>query len=153
MMKKKAFDELTTIELYRLLALRTEIFVVEQNCPYQEIDGKDEQAIHYWIEEDGEIVSALRVLTEASPVAIGRVVTKATHRGKGYSRLLMDAAIKDFGHETLYLQAQTYVESFYASFGFKRTSDVYQEDSIPHVDMLRESTNPASTVSESFMLE
>ena len=153
MMKKRTFDELTTIELYRLLALRTEIFVVEQNCSYQEIDGKDEQAIHYWIEEDGEIVSALRVLTEASPVAIGRVVTKATHRGKGYSRLLMDAAIKDFGHETLYLQAQTYVEPFYASFGFKRTSDVYQEDSIPHVDMLRESTNPASTVSESFMLE
>ncbi|WP_312048719.1 GNAT family N-acetyltransferase [Exiguobacterium profundum] len=152
-MKKRTFDELTTIELYRLLALRTEIFVVEQNCPYQEIDGKDEQAIHYWIEEDGEIVSALRVLTESSPVAIGRVVTKATHRGKGYSRLLMDAAIMDFGHETLYLQAQTYVEPFYASFGFKRTSDVYQEDSIPHVDMLRESTNPASTVSESFMLE
>ncbi|WP_214875675.1 GNAT family N-acetyltransferase [Exiguobacterium sp. CH10] len=152
-MKKKAFDELTTLELYRLLALRTEIFVVEQNCPYQEIDGKDEQAVHYWIEDDGEIVSALRVLTEASPVAIGRVVTKATYRGKGYSRLLMDAAIKDFGHETLYLQAQTYVEPFYASFGFKRTSDVYQEDRIPHVDMLRESTNPASTVSESFMLE
>jgi len=152
-MKKKAFDELTTMELYRLLALRTEIFVVEQNCPYQEVDGKDVAAIHYWIEEDGEIVSALRVLTEASPVAIGRVVTKATHRGKGYSRLLMDVAIMDFGHETLYLQAQTYVESFYASFGFKRTSDVYQEDSIPHVDMLRESTNPASTVSESFMLE
>ncbi|MGA9468478.1 MAG: GNAT family N-acetyltransferase [Exiguobacterium marinum] len=152
-MKKKAFHELTTIELYRLLALRTEIFVVEQNCPYQEIDGKDEQAIHYWIEEDGEIVSALRVLTEASPVAIGRVVTKATHRGKGYSRTLMDAAIKDFGHETLYLQAQTYVEPFYASFGFKRTSEIYNEDGIPHVDMLRESTNPASTVSESFMLE
>ncbi|WP_214702164.1 MULTISPECIES: GNAT family N-acetyltransferase [unclassified Exiguobacterium] len=138
-MKKKAFHELTTIELYRLLALRTEIFVVEQNCPYQEIDGKDEQAIHYWIEEDGEIVSALRVLTEASPVAIGRVVTKATHRGKGYSRTLMDAAIKDFGHETLYLQAQTYVEPFYASFGFKRTSEIYNEDGIPHVDMLRES--------------
>lgn len=138
-MKKKAFNELTTMELYRLLALRTEIFVVEQNCPYQEVDGKDEQAVHYWIEEEGEIVSALRVLTEASPVAIGRVVTKATHRGKGYSRLLMDAAIKDFGHETLYLQAQTYVEPFYASFGFKRTSDVYREDSIPHVDMLRES--------------
>lgn len=152
-MKKKAFDELTTLELYRLLALRTEIFVVEQNCPYQEIDGKDEQAVHYWIEDDGEIVSALRVLREASPVAIGRVVTKATHRGKGHSRKLMEAAIKDFGHETLYLQAQTYVEPFYASFGFKRTSDVYQEDSIPHVDMLRESANPASTVSESFMLE
>ncbi|WP_214881309.1 MULTISPECIES: GNAT family N-acetyltransferase [unclassified Exiguobacterium] len=138
-MKRKAFHELTTIELYRLLALRTEIFVVEQNCPYQEIDGKDEQAIHYWIEEDGEIVSALRVLTEASPVAIGRVVTKAAHRGKGYSRKLMEATIEDFGHETLYLQAQTYVELFYASFGFKRTSDVYEEDGIPHVDMLRES--------------
>ncbi|WP_026826100.1 GNAT family N-acetyltransferase [Exiguobacterium marinum] len=138
-MKRKAFHELTTIELYRLLALRTEIFVVEQNCPYQEIDGKDEQAIHYWIEEDGEIVSALRVLTEASPVAIGRVVTKAAHRGKGYSRTLMDAAIKDFDHETLYLQAQTYVEPFYASFGFKRTSEINNEDGIPHVDMLRES--------------
>ncbi|WP_214793879.1 MULTISPECIES: GNAT family N-acetyltransferase [unclassified Exiguobacterium] len=152
-MKKKTFGELTTMELYRLLALRTEIFVVEQNCPYQEIDGKDEQAVHYWIEEDGEIVSALRVLTEASPIAIGRVVTKAAHRGKGYSRQLMKEAIQDFGHETLYLQAQTYVEPFYASFGFKRTSEIYNEDGIPHVDMLRESLNPASTVSESFMLE
>lgn len=137
-MHKKTFDELTTKELYDLLALRTEVFVVEQDCPYQEVDGKDVTAHHYWIEENGVIVAALRVLAEETPIAIGRVVTRQTHRGKGYSRRLMDAAVADFGNGELYLQAQTYVEPFYASFGFSRTSEEYLEDGIPHVDMTRE---------------
>ncbi|WP_214826384.1 GNAT family N-acetyltransferase [Exiguobacterium algae] len=137
-MYKKSFQELTTHELYRLLALRTEVFVVEQNCPYQEVDGKDLTADHYWIEADDEVVATLRVLKTQQPIAIGRVVTKPGHRGNGYSRRLMEEAVKDFGSKTLYLQAQTYVEPFYESFGFKRTSDVYEEDGIPHVDMLRE---------------
>lgn len=136
-MHKKTFDELTTRELYELLALRTEVFVVEQDCPYQEVDGKDIKAHHYWIEEDETIVAALRVLVKETPIAIGRVVTKASHRGKGYSRRLMEAAVGDFGNAELYLQAQTYVEPFYASFGFSRTSAEYLEDGIPHVDMVR----------------
>ncbi|WP_201738300.1 MULTISPECIES: GNAT family N-acetyltransferase [unclassified Exiguobacterium] len=139
-MHKKTFNELTTKELYDLLALRTEVFVVEQDCPYQEVDGKDVTAHHYWIEENGVIVAALRVLAEETPIAIGRVVTRQTHRGKGYSRRLMDAAVADFGNDELYLQAQTYVEPFYASFGFSRTSEEYLEDGIPHVDMTRERT-------------
>ncbi|TCI54020.1 GNAT family N-acetyltransferase [Exiguobacterium sp. SH1S21] len=139
-MHKKTFNELTTKELYDLLALRTEVFVVEQDCPYQEVDGKDVTAHHYWIEEDGVIVAALRVLVEETPIAIGRVVTKASHRGKGYSRRLMEEAVIDFGSAELYLQAQTYVEPFYASFGFSRTSEEYLEDDIPHVDMIRERT-------------
>lgn len=142
-MKKKTFQELTTTELYQLLALRTEVFVVEQNCPYQEVDGKDLTADHYWLEEDGEMVATLRVLKEQRPIAIGRVVTKPTHRGKGYSRQLMKAAVQDFGGQALYLQAQTYVEPFYESFGFKRTSEVYEEDGIPHVDMVRQ---PADSI-------
>lgn len=137
-MYKKTFGELTTRELYNLLALRTEVFVVEQECPYQEVDGKDITAHHYWIEEDGTIVAVLRVLVDENPIAIGRVVTKPSHRGKGYSRQLMEAAVADFGNSELYLQAQTYVESFYASFGFSRTSEEYLEDDIPHVDMIRE---------------
>lgn len=139
-MYKKTFDELTTRELYNLLALRTEVFVVEQDCPYQEVDGKDMTAHHYWIEEDGMIVAALRVLVEETPIAIGRVVTKVSHRGKGYSRKLMEAAVADFGDCELYLQAQTYVEPFYASFGFSRMSEEYLEDDIPHIDMIRERT-------------
>ncbi|TCI69883.1 GNAT family N-acetyltransferase [Exiguobacterium sp. SH0S7] len=139
-MHKKTLNELTTKELYDLLALRTEVFVVEQDCPYQEVDGKDVTAHHYWIEEDGVMVSALRVLVEETPIAIGRVVTKASHRGKGYSRRLMEEAVIDFGSVELYLQAQTYVEPFYASFGFSRTSEEYLEDGIPHVDMTRERT-------------
>ncbi|OGX80738.1 MULTISPECIES: GNAT family N-acetyltransferase [unclassified Exiguobacterium] len=139
-MHKKTFNELTTKELYDLLALRTEVFVVEQDCPYQEVDGKDVTAHHYWIEEDGVMVAALRVLVEETPIAIGRVVTKASHRGKGYSRRLMEEAVIDFGSVELYLQAQTYVEPFYASFGFSRTSEEYLEDGIPHVDMTRERT-------------
>lgn len=137
---KKRFDELTTKEIYDLLALRTEIFIVEQKCSYQEVDGKDIDAMHYWIEEDSEIVSSLRVLIKRQPIAIGRVVTKQSHRGKGLSRLLMDAAIHDYGSSELYLQAQIYVESFYSSFGFARTSEEYVEDKIPHVDMLRKAT-------------
>lgn len=136
-MIKKSFDALTTRELYSLLALRTEVFVVEQNCPYQEVDGQDLTAVHYWIEEDGEAVSTLRVLRDKQPIAIGRVVTKPAYRGKGYSRQLMEAALEDFGQNEVYLQAQTYVEPFYESFGFTRTSDVYEEDGIPHVDMTR----------------
>ncbi|WP_034804833.1 GNAT family N-acetyltransferase [Exiguobacterium sp. AB2] len=138
-MMKKRFDELTTRELYALLALRTEVFVVEQECAYQEVDGKDLDAVHYWVEEGGEVVAALRVLVHASPIAIGRVVTRPGHRGNGHSRQLMQAAVNDYGGETLYLQAQTYVEPFYASFGFERTSDEYDEDGIPHVDMVRKS--------------
>lgn len=139
-MHKKRFDELTTRELYDLLALRTEIFVVEQDCPYQEVDGKDVAAVHYWIEADGRPIAALRVLEEESPVAIGRVVTKSTHRGQGHSRRLMQEAVTDFGDRELYLQAQTYVEPFYASLGFTRTSEEYLEDGIPHVDMVRTAT-------------
>ncbi len=139
MIRKKQFSELTTHELYALLALRTEVFVVEQQCAYQEVDGKDLDAVHYWMEEGGEIVATLRILIHASPVAIGRVVTSPGHRGNGYSRQLMQAAIEDFGAEDLYLQAQTYVEPFYASFRFERTSDEYDEDGIPHVDMVRKS--------------
>lgn len=139
-MYKKTFNELTTRELYNLLALRTEVFVVEQDCPYQEVDGKDIMAHHYWIEEDGTIVAALRVLVAETPIAIGRVVTKPSHRGRGYSRRLMETAVVDFGQKELYLQAQTYVEPFYASFGFSRTSEEYLEDGIPHVDMVRKRT-------------
>lgn len=138
-MMKKRFDELTTRELYALLALRTEVFVVEQGCAYQEVDGKDLDAIHYWVEKEGEVVAALRVLIHATPVAIGRVVTSPRYRGNGHSRQLMQAAVEDYGNEDLYLQAQTYVESFYARFGFERTSDEYGEDGIPHVDMVRKS--------------
>lgn len=139
MIRKKQFSELTTHELYALLALRTEVFVVEQQCAYQEVDWKDLDAVHYWMEEGGEIVATLRILIHASPVAIGRVVTSPGYRGNGYSRQLMEAAIEDFWAEDLYLQAQTYVEPFYASFGFERTSDEYDEDGIPHVDMVRKS--------------
>lgn len=139
-MHKKTFNELTTRELYDLLALRTEVFVVEQECPYQEVDGKDLTAHHYWMEEGGVIVAALRVLGKETPIAIGRVVTKPSHRGRGYSRKLMEEAVTDFGGVELYLQAQTYVEPFYESFGFSRTSKEYLEDGIPHVDMVRERT-------------
>ncbi|MCC5893526.1 GNAT family N-acetyltransferase [Exiguobacterium sp.] len=141
-MQKKTFDELSTKELYELLALRTEVFVVEQDCPYQEVDGKDVEAVHYWIESDGEIAAALRVLVNTSPIAIGRVVTRPGQRGKGYARELMRAAVADYEGVDLYLQAQTYVEPFYANFGFVRTSDEYLEDGIPHVDMVREKQAP-----------
>lgn len=134
---RKTFEQLTVDELYDILALRTNIFVVEQQCPYPELDGKDQLAIHYWMRDDEGITAYLRVLVAQEPTAIGRVVTRETARGKGLSRELMNRAIEEHGHETLYVQAQTYVEPFYASLGFERSGETYLEDDIPHCDMYR----------------
>lgn len=136
----KKFSELTNLELYGLLKLRTDVFVVEQHCPYPELDGADVDAVHGMAILDEELVGCFRVLPETPkrPVAIGRVAVRQDHRAKGIAHRLMEEAVsytEKTGKEEVYLQAQAHLVDFYASFGFKEESDTYLEDGIPHVDM------------------
>ena len=136
----KPFKELTLHELYSFLKLRVEIFVVEQNCPYPELDGADEKAIHLYIKEDDGVIAYLRIIPSKTGTArIGRVVTKIEHRGKGLSSQLMKRAMEyireHYPEDTMILSAQEHLQDYYGSFGFKPVSEVYLEDGIPHVDM------------------
>ncbi|MCB0497834.1 MAG: GNAT family N-acetyltransferase [Cyclobacteriaceae bacterium] len=136
----KLFKELTLRELYSFLKLRTDIFVVEQNCPYPELDGADEKAIHLYIKEDDTVIAYLRIIPSKTGTArIGRVVTKIEHRGKGLSSQLMKRAMEyireHYPEDTMILSAQEHLQDYYGSFGFKAVSEVYLEDGIPHVDM------------------
>lgn len=139
----KAFDELTLKELYAILALRTDVFVVEQECPYPEVDGKDVQSYHLFAQENGEIVAYLRILPSGlsyDEASIGRVVIRASHRGQGLGRPMMQQAIdyivRVLKEDRIKIGAQAYLEDFYTSLGFEQVSEVYLEDGIPHMDMV-----------------
>lgn len=141
----KKMEELTRLELYRILKLRSEVFIVEQNCVYLDPDGADEGAHHIFIEEKGEILAYCRVLGKGvsfPEIAIGRVVVNSTVRGKGYSKTLMKAAMdfieKELSENKIQIAAQSYLTSFYGSLGFKAISDEYLEDGIPHINMIYE---------------
>ena len=137
---KKSFQQLTTDELYELLRVRSEVFVVEQNCVYQDLDGDDQDAIHLWLMLDDKIVALARVCpagTHMTEISIGRVIT--TERGKGYGKQIMlhaiDAAIELLDAKRIEIQAQEYAKGFYESVGFKQTSDTYILENIPHINM------------------
>lgn len=139
----KAFDQLSLQELYTILTLRTNVFVVEQACPYPEVDGKDPNCLHLLGTINGELVAYLRILPAGlryDEVSIGRVVVKPSHRGKGLGRLMMEQAIhcitNVWKESQIKIGAQAYLEKFYQSLGFKPVSEVYLEDDIPHLDML-----------------
>lgn len=144
MLITKKFNELNCDELYEILALREEIFIVEQNCPYHDIDYKDKESIHVYKLEDNKIVSYVRLLPKGlsydnSP-SIGRVATKKEYRARGYSKILLNEAIKyisdNFIENTIEISAQEYLVDFYKSFGFKVEGESYLEDNIPHVHMI-----------------
>ncbi|MGD6801976.1 GNAT family N-acetyltransferase [Rossellomorea aquimaris] len=139
----KKFDELTNSELYNLLKERTLVFVVEQNCPYLEVDGKDPLSYHLFKEDDGEIIAYLRILPAGvsyQEVSIGRVFVKKEFRGQGLAEELIKKGLEFIQNElnetTVKIQAQDYLRKFYGSFGFQAISETYLEDNIPHVDML-----------------
>ncbi|MDD3263503.1 MAG: GNAT family N-acetyltransferase [Candidatus Nanoarchaeia archaeon] len=132
---KKNFFELTTKELYDILHLRSEIFVLEQNCLYQDLDEIDKISIHYFLIIDGEIVSYLRTYKDKDFTRITRVCTKKDYRKKGYSKTLINNAIKDLDKPIL-IHAQNYLKDFYESFGFKKTSEIFLEDGIEHIIMV-----------------
>jgi len=138
----KRFDELTVQELHDLLRLRVDIFVVEQNCPYPEIDGLDVTALHVFAQNtDSSMIAYARVLPPAPADVphIGRVVVHADHRNKGIAGVLMeralDVVLQRYGSRRSALAAQAHLEHFYARFGFVRQGPDYLLDGIPHVDM------------------
>ena len=137
---KKTFGELTLDELYELLRVRSEVFVVEQNCVYQDMDGDDKQSIHLWLTKGDKVVALARVCpagVHLSENSIGRVIT--TERGKGYGEQIMraaiDAAVEHFGATLIEIEAQEYALAFYEKVGFRKVSDVFMLDNIPHVRM------------------
>ena len=141
--------DLDAATLYDLLTLRVAVFVVEQACPYPELDGSDltAQTRHFWLEEkSGETIATLRLieggLIEGDPAGqklfqIGRVCTKKAARGHGYATRLLQAALADVGEHPCAMNAQTYLIDMYARHGFVVDGDEFCEDGIPHVPMLR----------------
>lgn len=133
--------DLDAATLYDLLMLRIEVFVVEQACPYPDLDGSDllAQTRHFWLEEkSGEAIATLRLIDEApGGFRIGRVCTRAAARGHGYATRLLQAALADVGADPCALNAQTYLIDMYARHGFVVDGDEFCEDGIPHVPMRR----------------
>ncbi len=141
-----AAPELTVGQLHDLLRLRVDVFVVEQNCPYHEIDGRDLEptTVHLWTCDDGGITSSLRLLADPAGTRIGRVVTRHDRRGQRLAAQLMTMALDHIGHDNAVLDAQAHLEGFYAGFGFEVSGPLFVEDGIDHVPMLRTVTEAAS---------
>ena len=136
----KSFAQLTVDELYELLRIRSEVFVVEQNCVYQDLDGDDRASLHLWLTEGERVVALCRVCpagTHMDAVSIGRVIT--TERGKGYGLQIMCAAIQaareHFGATRIDIEAQQYARGFYEQAGFQKSSEPFLLDDIPHIRM------------------
>jgi ElaA protein len=141
----KPFNELTPKELYKILQLRNEVFVVEQNCPYQDCDNKDLYAWHLMGLREDKLVAYSRLLAPGisySESSIGRVVSSPSARKTGMGKKLMLESIEQiknlFNTDTIRIGAQLYLQKFYESFGFVKDSDTYLEDNIPHIIMLKE---------------
>ena len=137
----KKFDELTTDELYQILKLRVNVFVVEQCCPYPELDDCDQKAVHVWLEDEDGIEACLRILDrniKSEWVTIGRVI--AVKRRVGLGTRILQAGIRVakecFEAESVYLEAQTYARAFYEKQGFRVISEEFLEDGIAHIKML-----------------
>lgn len=137
----KAFAELTPHELYAIMMLRQRVFVVEQNCVYQDADGADEVSQHLWASApDGAIHAYIRIVpagVKFAEVSIGRVITAPEARGTGLGRELMRRGIAATAGGPIRIGAQAHLEKFYGELGFVRASDVYDEDGIPHIEMVR----------------
>ena len=138
MWQTKKFHELTTLELWQIYYLRTAIFVVEQNCPYQEVDEQDLSATHLFAKHNENLTAYCRIINDEDYVKIGRVIVAKEARGSGFARKLMLQAIEFAQKQAkpIKIQAQSYLQSFYKSLGFQATSEVYLEDGIPHLDMV-----------------
>jgi ElaA protein len=139
-----SLQELSAAELYAVLAARSAVFVVEQNCPYQDADGYDLDAQHLIVWSGGEVAAYLRVLAPGRKLperSIGRIITSAAFRRTGLGRELVSHALArlDAAHpgEPIRIGAQARLKVFYESFGFRQASAEYMEDDIPHIEMLR----------------
>ncbi len=144
----REYEELTLSELYELLKLRASVFVVEQDCPYQDLDGKDSQATHLLGYQKNKLITYSRIFRpgafEKKHARIGRVVTQKQERGKGIGFNLVQKSIsfckEHFGNQPIKISAQVYLKKFYNQFGFVEKGKIYLEDGIPHCAMY---LNPA----------
>lgn len=142
--KIKRFEALLTNEIYSILQLRSKVFIVEQNCVYQDVDGKDYKALHLIGEYDGKTVAYARLFKSGDyfeNASIGRVVIDSDYRDKKWGYNLMGEAIKGIEHhfqeKMITISAQLYLQKFYENNGFVKTSEMYLEDDIPHIEMKR----------------
>ena len=142
--KLKKFSELSPYELYAILQLRNEVFVVEQNCVFQDADDKDQDSYHLSGYKNDKLVAYTRLVPPGliyDEASIGRVITSPSVRREGAGKLLMqesiDRAYELFGINPIKIGAQLYLKRFYESFGFIQISDTYLEDGIPHIYMLK----------------
>lgn len=142
--KIKTFGEFTVPELYAVLKARIDVFVVEQNCPYPDLDGYDRKAVHIWAEQDQNILAYCRIFDKGikyNEPSIGRVLTTDQARGKRLGKQLIRYAVETienrFRTSGIRISAQDYLLKFYGEFGFEDTGKKYLEDGIPHTEMLR----------------
>ncbi|KAF2516937.1 GNAT family N-acetyltransferase [Flavobacterium zhairuonense] len=140
----KAFGEFTNLELYEMLRLRSEVFVVEQNCVYLDLDNKDQKSFHLLYYANDELAGCTRLLPKGlsyDDISIGRVVIAPTFRGLGLGKKIMEASIagcqEKFGKSPIRISAQYHLSNFYQSLGFVEQGEPYDEDGIPHIEMLR----------------
>jgi ElaA protein len=140
----KKFDDLIPKELYAILQLRNEVFVVEQNCVYQDADNKDQLSYHLMGYDEGKLLAYTRIVPPGvsyEEPSVGRVVTSPEVRRSGIGKELMIESVKAvhrlYGNQPIRIGAQLYLRKFYESLGFKKTSEVYLEDNIEHIEMLR----------------
>ncbi|MAP81608.1 MAG: GNAT family N-acetyltransferase [Aequorivita sp.] len=140
----KNFEELNTTELYELLKLRSEVFVVEQDCVYLDVDGKDQRALHVMAYVDDILIAYARCFKPGDyfdKASIGRILVRDNNRKLGYGHKITNAAIKAiqeiYNAESIKISAQVYLVMFYESHGFKTYGDRYLEDGIPHIAMIR----------------
>ena len=139
----KKFSDLTIDNLYNLIKIRQSIFIVEQNCPYNDLDNKDQSSLHLLGYKKNELVSYARIFPPGilSPEAvIGRILVIKKHRSQGLGFSLINKSLEiiksDFGNVSIKIEAQIYLYDFYQKFGFKSTGKEYLEDGIPHISMI-----------------
>lgn len=142
----RRFNELTQEELVALFTLRQAVFIVEQNCPYLDIDGKDDKAIHLLGWQDDVLVATLRVFPSYADydnhAAMGRICTSESARGFGLGKILVQEGIRyiqaNYPSQPIQIGAQFYLKTFYEAFGFEQISEIYDEDGIDHILMIKE---------------
>lgn len=142
--KIKTFDEFSVPELYAVLKARIDVFVIEQNCPYPDLDNYDQKAVHIWAEENGDVLAYCRVFDKGikyEETSIGRVLTTEKARGKSLGKQLIQYAVETienrFHTPEIRISAQDYLLRFYSGFGFEDTGKKYLEDDILHTEMIR----------------
>lgn len=139
----RRLDAFSAIELYAMLKLRVDVFVVEQKCPYPELDGNDADCLHLRLLDENELLACARLWRPGADMLprIGRVAVSPNHRGKKLGEALMREAIiaceQEYPGEPIEISAQSHLQRFYGSLGFEPISEEYVEDGIPHVDMVR----------------